>query len=176
MKNSIEVLFSAEEIRLRIRELASSISGRFADSDEVVMVAVMRGALFFFSDLCRCVDLSVAMDSVSVAHSGELSSKSKEVRLLKDLETSVRGKHVILVDMLIDTGRTISQLAEILRLRGPHSISVCCLLDKPDRRETELTIDWVGFSIDDEFVVGFGLDYRERYGNLPYIGKLVTEK
>ena len=163
----VEVLFTEEEIRTRVRDLAGQISADYAER-QLVLVSILRGSVFFATDLARAIDLPLAMDFLSISSYGEGSEGV--VRITKDLEENIAGKDVLLLEDIIDTGFTLKYLLRTLGGRNPKSIEVCTLLDRRARRIIELDLKYVGFEIPDKFVVGYGLDYRQRYRNLPYIG------
>jgi hypoxanthine phosphoribosyltransferase len=166
-------LFTSEEIQRKIHELGSRISSDYADKD-LLVVGVLKGALFFMSDLLRSLRISVCMDFMHVTSA---SSKEKHpVLLLADMKQDIKGKHVLLVEDIMDSGVTIDYLKKMLLDRQPESLKVCVLLDKPDRRQVQIEADYAGFRIPNKYVVGYGLDYRDRYRNLPYIAVLPLEE
>jgi hypoxanthine phosphoribosyltransferase len=159
-------LFTREEIQRKIQELGSRISTEYAETD-LLVVGVLKGALFFVSDLLRSLRISVRMDFI---HCTSSSSKSASpVTILADMKEDIRGKHVLLVEDIMDSGVTVDYLKRMLLERGPASLKVCVLLDKPDRRKVQIEAEYAGFRIPNKYVVGYGLDYKERYRNLPYI-------
>lgn len=175
MNNDIEkVLYTSEKIQERVNELAREIT-RDYKGKKVLLVCVLRGAVLFFSDIARAVDLDVRMDFMVVSSYGAGTSTSGEIRIVKDLTQPIEGMNVIIVEDIIDTGRTLKHLKNMLMTRNPESVKICSLLDKPERREVELLGDYVGFTVPNEFVVGYGLDYDEKYRNLPYVGVLKKE-
>ena len=137
--------------------------------DDLHLVAVLKGAFVFLSDLVRQIDGTVSLDFIAVSSYGKGPTRSGEVRLLKDLDTTLAGRNVVIVEDIIDSGLTLVYLQEILRARNPRTLRTACLLSKPSRRQVDVSIDYIGFTIDDRFVVGYGLDCAERYRNLPYI-------
>jgi len=163
-----EVLFTREQIQERVRELARRISEDYQGSEPLV-VGILNGAVFFFADLVRELALPVTIDFLRAASYGAKMSSSGQVRLAKDLEQPVQGRPVILVEDIVDTGLTLRRVVDLIRERGPSSLSVCVLLDKIERREVEVPLDYVGFRIEKGFVVGYGLDYNEQYRQLPEI-------
>jgi hypoxanthine phosphoribosyltransferase len=167
---AVEPLITASQIGRRITELAREIRTDFPG--ELHVIGVLKGAFIFVSDLVRQMPGDVSLDFMALSSYGPRTTASGEVRLLKDLDTALDGKSVLIVEDIIDSGLTITYLQEILRARGPRVLKTACLLDKPSRRKVEVRIDYVGFTIEDRFVVGYGLDYAERYRNLPYIGVL----
>ncbi|MGL4826212.1 MAG: hypoxanthine phosphoribosyltransferase [Vibrionaceae bacterium] len=172
MKHSIEVLISEKEIQQRIYTLAEQITDFYQDSSDLVMVGLLRGSFIFIADLARSIQCPLSLDFMTVSSYGQ-SMHSGDVTILKDLEDDIKGRDVLLVEDIIDTGKTLHSVREILARRKPKSIRICTLLDKPARREIDIPVDWVGFEIPDEFVVGLGIDYAQKYRNLPYIGKVV---
>lgn len=174
MKHTVEVMISEAEIKSRIAELGQQISDNYRDSgSEMVLVGLLRGSFMFMADLCRTIDVSHEVDFMTASSYGNGTSSTRDVKILKDLDEDIRGKDVLIVEDIIDSGNTLSKVREILSLRGPKSLAICTLLDKPDRREVQVAVEYVGFSIPDEFVVGYGIDYAQRYRHLPYIGKVV---
>ena len=165
------VLISEEEIAQKVKEIASEM-GEFYQDKEVVLVCILKGSVTFFSDLTRVVPFPVAYDFMCVSSYGSGSVSGGSVRILKDLTVDISGKHVVIVEDILDTGNTLTALFAQLQARNPASLKLCCLLDKPDRRIKPIYADFVGFSIPDEFVVGYGLDYDEKYRQLPYVGVL----
>ena len=175
MKDDVlEVLFSEAQLQERIAALAEAISRDYAGR-ELVIVSVLRGSVIFTADLVRCVTLPLSMDFLAVSSYGSGTSSSGQVRILKDLSDNVEGKHIIIVEDILDTGNTLAYLSNMLAAREPASIKICTLLDKPSRRTADIAADYVGFEVPDAFVVGYGLDYDERYRNLPFIGILKPE-
>lgn len=169
--NVEKVLLSEEEIAKKVAEMGALITRDYA-GQSIVLVGILRGAVVFFSDLMRRIDLPVNIDFISVSSYGASTRSSGVVRFQKDLERSITGKHVLIVEDIIDTGLTMRYLIDTLCTREPASIKTCCLLDKPSRRKTDITADYRGFEIPDAFVVGYGLDYNDEYRNLPFIGVL----
>ncbi|MFQ3582788.1 MAG: hypoxanthine phosphoribosyltransferase [Chloracidobacterium sp.] len=167
----LSVLFTAEQIQARIRALGAAITADYAGRSPLLVV-VLKGAVPFAADLVRTIDLAVTMDFIAVSSYGASTKSSGEVRLLKDLDASLREQEVIIVEDIVDTGLTLSYLLDMFRRRGAASVRVAALLDKPERRQREVHVTYVGFTIPNEFVVGFGLDYAERYRNLPYVAIL----
>jgi len=177
MKNDIErVLLSEEQIQKRVRELAAEISRDYGDKNPT-MVCILKGAIMFYTDLLRNMPIPVTMDFMAVSSYGNKTKSSGEVEIRKDLSTSIEGKHVIIVEDIVDSGFTLSYLTRMLASRGAKSIKLATLLDKPARRAPGITLksDYSGFVVGDEFVVGYGLDYAEKYRNLPMIGVLKRE-
>lgn len=169
MAEKVRVMLSEEEVDKRIKELGDQISKDYAGK-EVHLVCVLRGGSFFMCELSKRITVPVTLDFMSVSSYGNDSKSSGVVKIVKDLDDSLEGKHVIVIEDIIDSGRTLSYLLEMLKERNPESLKLCTLLDKPDRRVVDVHIDYTGFAIPDEFVVGYGLDYAQKYRNLPYIG------
>jgi len=166
-----EILLDADTIAARVAELGAQLSADYAGRDPV-LVSVLKGALVFLADLMRGMDLPTSIDLMEVSSYGAAAESSGQVRILKDLSKPIEGRDIIVVEDIIDTGLTLNYLLGYLADRQPASIKICCLLDKPARRLAEIDIDYIGFTIPDRFVIGYGLDYDERYRNLPYIGVL----
>jgi hypoxanthine phosphoribosyltransferase len=167
------VLLDQPSLAARIRELAVEIRTALPN-DDIHFVCVLKGAFMFLSDLIRALDERVTLDFIAVSSYGTSTSSSGEVRLVKDVDTSLEGRHVVIVEDIVDTGLTLHYLQDILRRRHPASLRTACLLSKPSRRKVDVKVDFIGFTIDDQFVVGYGLDYAEKYRNLPYIGLLAS--
>jgi len=173
--NDVErVLLSADELAKRIDELGAEITADYADK-EILMIGVLRGAVVFMADLARAIKVPVAIDFMAVSSYGAGTSSSGVVRILKDLDEHIEGKHVLVVEDIIDSGLTLNYLLENLKSRKPASLKLCTLLNKPERRKVNVNIDYNGFNVPDYFVVGYGLDYAEKYRNLPFIGILKPE-
>jgi len=177
MKYSVEVMISKEEIAKKVAELGERINKRYEDSEELVLVGLLRGSVIFMSDLARELKLdNVRLDFMTVSSYGKSMTSSRDVKIKKDIEDSIKGKDVLIVEDLIDTGFTLSRVVKILKIREPKSLSICTLLDKPARREVEVEVEFSGFKIPDEFVVGYGIDYAEKHRELPFIGKVIIEE
>ena len=168
----IDEMISAKAIAARIEALAREISEFFAGTDKLVVVGLLRGSFVFIADLVRELDLPVEVDFLEASSYGNAMVSSREVRILKDLRAGIEGRDVLLVEDIIDTGRTLRHVLAILGTRQPKRLEVCALLDKPSRREVDVKARWTGFEIPDAFVVGYGIDYAQRNRNLPYIGKV----
>jgi hypoxanthine phosphoribosyltransferase len=166
----MRVLISSDDIQLRVREMAADI--RRDHPDGVHLVAVLKGAFVFLSDLARALPGRCSIDFMAVSSYGQGTSSSGRVQLLKDLDSSLEGRHVVIVEDIVDTGLTLTYLQDIVRARSPRSLRTACLLSKPSRRQVEVPLDYVGFTIEDTFVVGYGLDYVEEYRNLPHLAIL----
>lgn len=168
-KEVSRVLISEEQIRERVKELGEQISRDYAGKN-VVLLCILKGAVQFFSDLSRQLTCNVEMDFMSISSYGNALRTSGIVRISKDMDTSITGRHVLIVEDIMDSGLTLNHLTGILKSRQPASLKIACLLDKPERRECDISPDYVGFVIPNEFVVGYGLDYEGRLRNLPYVG------
>ncbi len=175
MAHIIEEMISEQDVQQRIQELGKAISEHYKKSDNLVLIGLLRGSFIFMADLARAVKVSHTIDFMTASSYGHSTESSRDVRILKDLDDDIKGKDIILVEDIIDTGNTLSRVKEMLALRGPNSIEICTLLDKPSRREVDVDAKWIGFSIPDEFVIGMGLDYAQKYRHLPYIGKVILE-
>lgn len=168
-KDKIRVLLNEEEVDRRIEEIGRQISKDY-EGKEIHLICVLKGGVFFTCELAKRITVPVTLDFMSVSSYGAGTESSGVVKIVKDLDEPIGGKEVLIVEDIIDSGRTLSYLIDILYKRNPSSIRLCTLLDKPERRVTEVNVDYRGFHIPDEFVVGYGLDYDQRYRNLPYIG------
>ena len=169
MSETIRVLLSEEEVDKRIAEIAAKISEDY-NGEQVHMICVLKGGVFFTCELAKRLTIPVSMDFMSVSSYGADTKSSGVVKIVKDLDEGIEGKNVLVVEDIIDSGRTLSYLLEYLRNRNPKSLKLCTLLDKPERRVVEVDVDYTCFDIPDEFVVGYGLDYAQKYRNLPYSG------
>ena len=169
MGEHIRVLLSEEEVDARIKAIGEQISKDYAGR-QVHLICVLKGGSFFLCELAKRITVPVSLDFMSVSSYGSDTKSSGVVKIVKDLDEPLSGKDVIVVEDIVDSGRTLSYLLEMLRDRGPASLKLCTLLDKPDRRVIDVKVDYTGFHIPDEFVVGYGLDYDQKYRNLPYIG------
>lgn len=177
MKYKVDVMISKEEIAEKVAELGDRINKKYKDSEELVLIALLRGSVIFMADIARELKLeNVRLDFMTVSSYGNSMTSSRDVKIKKDIEDSIKGKDVLIVEDLIDTGFTLSKVVEILKIREPKSLSICTLLDKPARREANVEVEFSGFQIPDEFVVGYGIDYAEKHRELPFIGKVVMEK
>jgi hypoxanthine phosphoribosyltransferase len=168
-----EILLTAQQIQTRVGEMAAEIRSDFPDG--LHLVAVLKGAFVFLSDLVRQMEGPVSLDFMAVSSYAKGTTSSGEVRLLKDLDTTLDGKHVVIVEDIVDTGLTLTYLQDILRARGPKTLRTACLLSKPSRRQVNVKVEYIGFEIEDRFVVGYGLDFAEQYRNLPYIAMIQSE-
>lgn len=169
MAERIEVLLTEEEVDKRIQEIGDQISKDYAEK-QVHLVCVLKGGSFFMCELAKRITVPVSLDFMAVSSYGGDTKSSGVVRIVKDLDEPLKEKHVIVVEDIVDSGRTLSYLLDMMRSRGAADVRLCTLLDKPDRRVVDVKVDYTGFEIPDEFVVGYGLDYDQKYRNLPYIG------
>lgn len=170
----IETLISEEEITRRIKEIGQQISNDYKGK-EILLLCVLKGGVMFMTELSKHISIPLKMDFMSVSSYGNEVVSTGVVKILKDLDEPINDKHIIIVEDIIDSGQTLSYLKQLLEGRDPKSIKICTLLDKPQTRKVEVNIDYVGFRIPDEFVVGYGLDYQQKYRNLPYIAKVRKE-
>ena len=166
------ILLSREQVEQRVAALGAQIARDHASTGSLHLVCVLKGAFLFLADLIRSIDVPVTIDFLALSSYAAGTTSTGEVKLLKDLDLALDGRDVIIVEDIVDTGLTLSYLQEILRARGPKSLATACLLSKPSRRQVDVQLDYVGFTIEDRFVVGYGLDYAEQYRHLPYIGVL----
>lgn len=169
MKDNVKVLISEEEVKRRVKEIGAKISEDYAGK-ELHVICILKGGVFFMCELVKHITVPVTHDFMSVSSYGDGTVSSGRIKIVKDLDDSIEGKEVLIVEDIIDSGRTLSHLMQLLRARNPKSVRLCTLLDKPDRRVVEVPVDYTGFSVPDLFVVGYGLDYAQHYRNLPYIG------
>jgi len=168
------VLISKEDIDKKVNEMALAISAEY-DGKNLLIVGILKGAMIFMADLVRAISVNVQFDFMAVSSYGSSSKSTGVVRIIKDLDQNIQGRHILVVEDIVDTGLTLNYLLDILKAREPASVRICALLDKPSRREVKVPVDFNGFSIPDEFVVGYGLDYNEMYRNLPEIYVLKQE-
>jgi hypoxanthine phosphoribosyltransferase len=171
----MNILLEAERIGTRVRELAAEIERDYPEGEEIHLVGVLKGGFMFMADLIRAMSARVTLDFIAVSSYQHSRKSSGEVRLLKDLDTGLEGRHVIIVEDIVDTGLTLTYLQDILRARSPRTLRTACLLSKPSRRLIDVKVEYIGFSIEDRFVVGYGLDYAEKYRSLPHIAILDGE-
>jgi len=169
---AIDQMISAKAIAARVEALAREIAAEYAGTDKLVVVGLLRGSFVFIADLVRELDLPVEVDFLEASSYGDAMESSREVRILKDLRGKIEGRDVLVVEDIVDTGHTLSHVTRYLSTRKPAKLRTIALLDKPSRREVDFKADWIGFSIPDEFVVGYGIDYAQRNRNLPFIGKV----
>ena len=170
-----EILVQPDELAHRVRELAEEISADYAGKD-VLLIGVLKGAVFFLADLMRQLEVDCEVDFMAVSSYGSSTDSSGVVRILKDLDAAIEGRHVLIVEDIVDSGLTLQYLMRTLEARKPASLEVCALLTKPERRKVELPTRYVGFEIPNRFVVGYGLDHAERYRNLPYVAALAVDE
>jgi hypoxanthine phosphoribosyltransferase len=165
-------LITEADIHARIHSLAAEIERDYPEGESIHLVAILKGGFMFMADLVRAMSERVTMDFMAVSSYGKGTTSSGQVRVLKDLDSNVERRHIILVEDIVDTGLTLHYLQDLLRARAPKSLKTACLLSKPSRRKVDVQVDYIGFTIDDHFVVGYGLDYAEKYRNLPHIAIL----
>ncbi|MDY3007029.1 hypoxanthine phosphoribosyltransferase [Anaerococcus sp. AGMB00486] len=170
-----KVLIDEESLTKRIKQLASQINEYYKDKNELVIVGILKGSIMFMAELSKNININCTLEFMDVSSYGASTESSGNVKIMKDLDTDITNKEVLLVEDIIDTGRTLEALRRSLEKRGANSVKIVALLDKPERRLIEIKADWVGFKIPNEFVVGFGLDYNQLYRNLPFIGVLKRE-
>jgi hypoxanthine phosphoribosyltransferase len=171
----VEILLTSEQIQTRVAEMGAQIERDYPAGEGIHLVGVLKGGFMFMSDLVRAMSPRVTMDFIAVSSYAKSTKSSGEVRMLKDLDTGLEGRNVVIVEDIVDTGLTLTYLRDILRARAPRSLKTACLLSKPSRRKVDVTVEYVGFTIEDRFVVGYGLDYAEKYRNLSYIAVLDGE-
>ncbi len=174
MNEKVRVLISEEEVEKRICKMGKEIS-KYYQGESVHLVSVLKGGVFFTCELAKRLTVPVSIDFMSVSSYGSGTKSSGVVKVIKDLDEHIEGRHVLVVEDIVDSGRTLSYLLENLKSRKPKSLRLCTLLDKPERRVTDVHVDYTGFEIPDEFVVGYGLDYKQQYRNLPYVGVVELE-
>ena len=168
----MKVVLDAATIQARVRELAAEIAADYAADESIHFVCVLKGGFMFMADLVRAMGPRVTLDFIAVSSYAKTTKSSGEVRMLKDLDSGLEGRNVIIVEDIVDTGLTLTYLQDILRARSPRSLRTACLLSKPSRRVVDVNVEYVGFTIDDRFVVGYGLDFAEQYRSLPHIAEL----
>lgn len=177
MKHIIKIVFSEKTLNIRVRELGREITKKYKNSrNKTILIALLRGSFVFIADLCRSIKIEHEVDFMTTSSYGRGIISSGDVKIIKDLDEDIYNKNVLIVEDIIDSGNTLSKVLGILKLRNPKSLSICTLLDKPQCREVNINIDFVGFSIPDDFIVGYGIDYNQCYRYLPYIGKMVFKK
>lgn len=174
--NDVEkILISESELKKRIKELGEQITKDYRNKEELVIIGILKGSVVFLSDLIRNISLPLKIDFMTVSSYGNSAVSTGNITIKKDLDCDIAGKHVVIAEDIIDSGITLSNLVKILEKRNPASLKICALLDKKERREAEIDVDYIGFEIPNEFIVGYGLDYAENYRNLPYVGILKRE-
>jgi hypoxanthine phosphoribosyltransferase len=169
-QQEIDILITEAEIAARTNNLARQITDHYKGTEQLVVVGLLRGSFVFIADLVRRLALPVEVDFMTVSSYGNDTVSSRQVRIIQDLETVIKNRDVLIVEDIVDTGHTLSQVQKILLTRSPKSLSICTLLNKPSRREVDVDVDWVGFDIPDAFVIGYGIDYAQQGRNLPHIG------
>ena len=173
MTVEMKVMISAEEIHAKVQELGKKIDAHYANSDkELVLIGLLRGSVIFMADLCRAITKPHELDFMTVSSYGGGTTSSRDVKILKDLDGEIRGKDVLIIEDIIDSGNTLSKVLEILSTRQPNSIELCTLVSKPSRREIDLDVKFLGFEVEDKFIVGYGLDYDQKYRHIPFIGEI----
>ncbi len=175
MKETVSVMISEDRVLERIHEMAQQITRDYAGKS-LKLICILKGSIFFTTELAKRIDLPITLDFMSVSSYGSGTESSGRIKIVKDLDENIKDEHILVIEDIIDSGRTLSFLLELLRNRQPASLALCTLLDKPDRRVVDVDVDYTGFVIPDEFVVGFGLDYDQRYRALPYIGIMHLEE
>ena len=177
-KHHVDVLISEEDVKSRIGALGEEITAFYQakQTNKLIVVGLLRGSFMFMADLVRELKLPIEIEFMTTSSYGSGMTTNHDVRISKDLEGDIRGEHVLIVEDIIDTGYTLEKVREILNLREPASLAICTLLDKPSRREVQVPVEWVGFEIPDEFVVGYGIDYAQHHRHLGYIGKVILEE
>ena len=171
MNCDVDIMYGVSEIKAKVTAIGRQIMKDYAGK-EITAICILKGAVVFFSDLVRAIDLSVKLDFMIVSSYGNAVSTSGSVRILKDLDHDIKGKHVIVVEDIVDSGTTMYYLLQYLAEKEPASLKLCALLSKPDRRKVDVPIDYCGYEVPDEFIVGYGMDYAEKYRNLPFLGRL----
>ena len=173
MTIAMRIMISSEEIQAKVKQLGEKINAHYAQSDkELVLIGLLRGSVLFMADLCRTIHKPHELDFMTVSSYGGGTVSSRDVKILKDLDGEIRGKDVLVVEDIIDSGHTLSKVMEILQTRNPNSIELCTLVSKPSRREIDLVVKFLGFEVEDRFIVGYGLDFDQKYRHLPFIGEI----
>ncbi|NAS05703.1 hypoxanthine phosphoribosyltransferase [Acinetobacter haemolyticus] len=173
MTVAMRVMISSEEIQTKVKELGEKINAHYAQSDkELVLIGLLRGSVIFMADLCRAIEKPHELDFMTVSSYGGGTTSSRDVKILKDLDGEIHGKDVLVVEDIIDSGNTLNKVIQMLQTRKPNSIELCTLVSKPSRREIDLEVKFLGFEVEDRFIVGYGLDYDQKYRHLPFIGEI----
>lgn len=173
MTIAMRIMISSEEIQAKIKELGDKINAHYAQSDkELVLIGLLRGSVIFMADLCRSIEKPHELDFMTVSSYGGGTVSTRDVKILKDLDGEIHGKDVLVVEDIIDSGNTLSKVVEMLKTRNPNSIELCTLVSKPSRREIDLEVKFLGFEVEDRFIVGYGLDFDQKYRHLPFIGEI----
>ena len=173
MTIAMRIMISSEEIQAKVKQLGEKINAHYAQSDkELVLIGLLRGSVIFMADLCRAIEKPHELDFMTVSSYGGGTVSTRDVKILKDLDGEINGKDVLVVEDIIDSGNTLSKVVEMLKTRNPNSIELCTLVSKPSRREIDLEVKFLGFEVEDRFIVGYGLDYDQKYRHLPFIGEI----
>ena len=173
MTIAMRIMISSEEIQAKVKQLGEKINAHYAQSDkELVLIGLLRGSVIFMADLCRAIEKPHELDFMTISSYGGGTVSTRDVKILKDLDGEIRGKDVLVVEDIIDSGHTLSKVMEILQTRNPNSIELCTLVSKPSRREIDLVVKFLGFEVEDRFIVGYGLDFDQKYRHLPFIGEI----
>lgn len=170
MSPTIDVMISEQEIAQRISEMAAQINQDYQQSSSLILIGLLRGSFIFMADLCRKISVPHSVDFMTASSYGDGTSSTRDVKIIKDLDEEIRGKDVLIVEDIIDSGHTLSKVRELFLLREPKSLQICTLIEKPSRKEVDVPVKYIGFSIPDKFIVGYGLDYAQQYRHLPFIG------
>ena len=173
MTIAMRIMISSEEIQAKVKQLGDKINAHYAQSDkELVLIGLLRGSVIFMADLCRAIEKPHELDFMTVSSYGGGTVSTRDVKILKDLDGEIHGKDVLVVEDIIDSGNTLSKVVEMLKTRNPNSIELCTLVSKPSRREIDLEVKFLGFEVEDRFIVGYGLDFDQKYRHLPFIGEI----
>lgn len=173
MTIAMRIMISSEEIQAKVKQLGEKINAHYAQSDkELVLIGLLRGSVIFMADLCRAIEKPHELDFMTVSSYGGGTVSTRDVKILKDLDGEIHGKDVLVVEDIIDSGNTLSKVVEMLKTRNPNSIELCTLVSKPSRREIDLEVKFLGFEVEDRFIVGYGLDFDQKYRHLPFIGEI----